>query len=83
MTETNGPAPVGIPDRLAHLTEKQQLAVHLMRGSIGTLQAGSRAEQWTAAMLTVACDAVERGYEAELVALVRAWRLEREREGGG
>lgn len=42
---------------------------------------GTRDEQHTAALLRLMADAVARGYQGELVALVRAWRLEREGEG--
>lgn len=43
---------------------------------------GTTAKQHTAALLTIARDAIEHGYEAELVALARAWRREVEAGNG-
>lgn len=74
ITDHAEPEPIAL--RLGHLTSQQRVAVHLVEGSIAQLQGGTRHEQWTAALLTIACDAIDRGYEAELVALVRAWRRE-------
>lgn len=70
-------APAAGPAR-RELTPMQR-ATHRLLGGLGnTLDRGTVAEQHTAALLAVTLDALTHGYEAELVALVRAWRLERE-----
>lgn len=62
------------------LTSRQRVVGYLARSLGNDLRFGSTAEQQTAALLDLVADAVEHGYEAEMVALVRAWRLEREVE---
>ena len=60
------------------LTSMQRMAFRLLGGVGNTLEGGTVADQRTAAVLSLALDAIAHNYEAELVALVRAWRLERE-----
>lgn len=74
----------GIADRgsslpIRELTPRQRVGVHLFRGLGNDMSTGTIDEQHTAALLQIACDAVERGYAGELVALVRAWAREREK----
>lgn len=64
------------------LTTAQRVAHRLCKGLATDLDRGPVTEQHTAALLRLCADAIERGYEGELVALVGAWRLEREREAG-
>lgn len=76
----------GTPRRV--LTPMQRAAFRLLGGLGEMLERGEPgrtrsaeervAEQHTAALLGLAGDAIAHGYEAELVAVVRAWRLERE-----
>lgn len=65
------------------LTPQQRVAKHLCMGIANDLARGSTAEQHTAALLRLVVDAVERGYEAELVVVAREWRMERERGEDG
>lgn len=71
------------PLPLAHLTSQQRMVVYVLSGIANDLDRGTKGEQHTAALLRLAADAVERTYEAELVALARAWRREREAEDDG
>lgn len=64
-----------VPTR--ELTPRQRVGVHLFRGLGNDMSTGTIDEQHTAALLQLCCDAVERGYAGELVALVRAWARER------
>lgn len=73
-TKTSGKRKVSARE----LTSKQRVAVHLMEGSIRQLEQGTQADQWTAALLTLACDSIFEGYEAELVRMARGWRRELE-----
>lgn len=63
------------------LTPRQRLALYLFRGLSNDMSTGSVSEQHTAALLALACDAVERGYEGELVRVGREWAREREGQG--
>lgn len=63
------------------LTTAQRVAHRLCKGLAADMDRGTHAEQHTAALLRLCADAIEHGYEAELVALAGAWRLERERHG--
>lgn len=82
MTETIETYTADAPAPARELTLWQRTAVHLNQGSINKLRRGTKADQHSADALELANDAITRGYEAELVALVRAWRLERERGEG-
>ena len=63
------------------LTTAQRGAHRLCKGRATDLDRGTHAEQHTAALLRLCADAIEHGYEAELVALAGAWRREVERPG--
>jgi hypothetical protein len=63
-------------ENMRELTSKQRVSLRLMEGSIRQLEQGTTAEQHTSALLRLAMDAIERGYEAQLVALARGWRRE-------
>lgn len=60
------------------LSVGQRVAYRLCNGLAADLDRGQHAEQHTAALLRLCADAIERGYEGELVALAGAWRRERE-----
>jgi hypothetical protein len=74
MDESDG-GPLVAP---RELTVGQRVAFRLCVGFANDLERGTVADQYTAALLRVVADAIEHDYEAELVALVRAWRRERE-----
>jgi len=61
------------------LTSQQRVIVRLMEGSIRMLERGTVAEQQTAALLRLCADAIERDYDAGLVAVGREWRAAWER----
>lgn len=64
------------------LTIGQQVAARLCVVLAGDLDSHStRAEQHTAALLRLCADAIERGYEAELVRRAREWRRDVEQMG--
>lgn len=66
---------------MRELTPRQRNVVVIMRTIANDMDInGAVAEQHTAALLRLACDAVDRGYEADLVTLARAWRRVREGE---
>lgn len=71
------------PSPRRELTIGQQIAVHMCNVLADDLDThhASRTDQDTAAILHLVADAIERGYEADLVAMVRTWRMQREREG--
>lgn len=71
-----GTAPAPTP----YTTPKQRFVQRMINTYANDLERGERREQKTAALLHLVADAIERGYEAELVALARGWRLERERD---
>lgn len=61
-------------------TPRQRSMIAILAYLARDLGSGTLAEQHTAAMLRLAADAIERGYEAQLVALARGWRREVEAE---
>lgn len=60
------------------LSVGQRVAHRLCNGLAADLDRGQHAEQHTASLLRMCADAIQHGYEGELVALVVAWRRERE-----
>lgn len=67
------------PDPLAHLTPQQRMVYHVCYSIGRDMDRGTVAEQHTAALLRLMGEVVKDGREAEVVALVRGWALERER----
>lgn len=66
------------------LTGRQRNVMVIARAVANDMDLGGTvSEQHTAALLALAVDAISRGYEAELVALARAWRREVEAGGDG
>lgn len=65
------------------LTSRQRACLYMLNHVANDLDGGqSRAEQHTASLLRIAADALKYDYEAELVALARAWRREVEAGNG-
>lgn len=63
------------------MTPRQRLVRYINTGLANDLDRGTEAEQWTAALLRIVIDAVAGKYEAELVRVVREWRVEQEHNG--